>query len=86
MAFEKQSALSSIEILPDGRIKVRYAQVILEDGEVVARNNKQVFIEVGDDTSQLPPRVQAIAAAVWDADTIAKRRAKKKAQLLGQED
>ncbi len=86
MALEKKSAISSIEVYTDGRIKIKYTQAILEDGAVVARVNKNVLVEVEDDTSALPPRVQAIAQAVWDAETISKRRTKKDAQILGQDE
>lgn len=86
MALEKQSAISSIEVFNDGRVKIKYVQAILEDGVVLTRVNKNVLVDVEDDTSNLPARVQAITSAIWDQATIAKRRAKKAAALLGQDE
>ena len=63
MALEKRNEYK-IEILEDGTIQVRVADVISEDGVDIATNYRRHLLNPGDDVSNETAEVQAIAAIV----------------------
>lgn len=63
MALEKRNEYK-IEILEDGTIQVRVADVISEDGVDIATNYRRHLLNPGDDVSNETAEVQSIAAIV----------------------
>lgn len=49
-----------------GVINVRFVLVIMRDGLEISRQYIRRVVTHGDDLNGLPPRVQAIAHAMWD--------------------
>jgi hypothetical protein len=61
----EESIVDLIEVLSDGQIQVRRADIILRDGAEISRNFHRHVVRPGDNISGEDPRVQAIAAAAW---------------------
>jgi len=59
------------EILPNQIIQVRRADVIKKDGVEVGRTYHRNVVVPGQDVSDQPAEVQAIAAALWTPEVIA---------------
>ena len=64
MAFTKESEYKK-EVLPNGVIQVRRADLVKEDGVEIARTFHRHVLVPGDDVSKEPECVKAIANAVW---------------------
>lgn len=69
MAITKRIELKE-EILPNQVIQVRTTTVVEEDGVELARNHHRHVVSPGDDVSNEPQEVQAIAAALWTQEVI----------------
>lgn len=69
MAITKRIELKE-EILPNQVIQVRTTTVVEEDGVELARNHHRHVVNPGDDVSNEPQEVQAIAAALWTQEVI----------------
>jgi hypothetical protein len=71
MALSKQTVIDKIEVLENGVLQIRRARYIVEDGVRIAgpEYHRNVYVP-GADVSAEPPRVQAVAAAVWTPDVI----------------
>ena len=59
------------EILPNQVIQVRRADVIKKDGIEVGRTYQRCTVVPGQNVSDQPAEVQAIAAALWTAEVVA---------------
>jgi len=59
------------EVLPNQIIQVRRADVIKKDGVEVGRTYHRNVVVPGQDVSDQPAEVQAIAAALWTPEVIA---------------
>tara|TARA_Y100000592_G_C5355232_1_gene260822 strand:+ start:316 stop:573 length:258 start_codon:yes stop_codon:yes gene_type:complete len=59
------------EILPNQVIQVRRADVIKKDGVEVGRSYHRHTVVPGQDVSDQPAEVQAIANALWTPEVIA---------------
>jgi hypothetical protein len=59
------------EILPNQIIQVRRADVIKKDGVEVGRTYHRNVVVPGQDVSDQPAEVQAIAAALWTEEVVA---------------
>tara|TARA_B100001559_G_scaffold44514_1_gene33214 strand:- start:486 stop:734 length:249 start_codon:yes stop_codon:yes gene_type:complete len=70
MAFTERTEYKE-EILPNKVIQVRRADVIKKDGVEVGRTYHRNVVVPGQDVSDQPDEVQAIAAALWTAEVIA---------------
>ena len=69
MAFtEKQEY--KIEVLENGTIQVRRADVVLKDDVEVGRQYHRHVLMPGEDVSAEVQRVQDVAAATWTADVV----------------
>jgi len=80
MVLSKQVVIDRIEILENGILQVRRGRYILEDGVRIAGPEYQRRVYVpGEDVSAEPPRVQAVAAAVWTPAVIAAYQAEQAA-------
>jgi hypothetical protein len=63
--------IDKMEINQDGSIQVREATRILKDGEQIAQTFHRTSLTPGQDVSDQPANVQAIAAAAWTPEVIA---------------
>ena len=78
MALTKETIVDKIEVAEDGRIAVRTATRVLEDGVQLSQSFHRHWVEPstktgedtwGDtDTSGEDARVQAVATATWTAE------------------
>jgi hypothetical protein len=70
------------EILPNQTIQVRRADIVKKDGVEVGRTYHRHVVVPGQDVSDQPAEVQAIAAALWTAEVIAAYEAQVAASAL----
>ena len=69
MAFtEKQEY--KLEVLENGTIQVRRADIVLKDDVEVGRQFHRHCLAPGADVSKEYAEVQAVAAAVWTAEVV----------------
>lgn len=65
MTLLSKTIIDRVEILQDGQIQVRQAEVITKDDVEVAKNYHRWVLNPLDDVSTQDAKVQAIANAVW---------------------
>ena len=70
MSLEKLSVIDQIEVLRNGIIQVRKANLIIEDGIEIAKTYHRHCLVPGDDLTAQDERVRAVAEAVWTPDVI----------------
>jgi hypothetical protein len=85
MAFTEHTEYKE-EILPNQIIQVRRADVIKKDGVEVGRSYHRNVVVPGQDVSDQPAEVQAIAAALWTPEVIAAYEAEVAAGVLPEGD
>ena len=71
MALTKEVAIDKIEVLEMGQIQVREVTRIMEDGNQLSSSYHRWSIQPGQDISDQPENVQAIANVVWTPEVIA---------------
>lgn len=59
-----------IEIIQDGTIQIRRADIFLEDGVEIARSYHRYTFNPGDNVSDQTTRIQNVCATVWTQDVI----------------
>lgn len=77
MALTKEVVKDRIEILEDGRMQIREATVIKENGVEISRTFHRKVIDVEDDVTSEDKRIKDVANAVWTAEVKNKRRVEK---------
>jgi len=82
MAFTEHTEYKE-EILPNQIIQIRRADVIKKDGVEVGRTYHRNVVVPGQDVSDQPAEVQAIAAALWTSIDSAATTADIKTALEG---
>ena len=81
MTLASTLIIDKTEILEDGTIQVRQAEIITKDGNEIARNFHRWVRHPGDTAAQSDPApVPAIAAAVWTENVISAYQAAQAAQ------
>ena len=71
MTLASTTIIDRTEVLEDGTIQVRQAEVITKDGVEIARNFHRWVRHPGDTEAQSDPApVPAIASAVWTQEVI----------------
>ena len=70
MAFAKEFAYKK-EVMPNGVVQVRRAEIVLEDGAEIARSYSRWSLTPGQDVSSEEASVQAICNAAWTAEVVA---------------
>jgi hypothetical protein len=76
MALSKQKVQDKIEIVSAFKhIQIRYADQIVEDGNVISQSYWRTVVNCGDFDAADEHNVRAIADAVWTADLIAEYEA-----------
>ena len=71
MSLTKEQSIDKIEILENGVLQVRQVTRIMEDGKELSSSYHRWSFAPGDDVSDQPANVQAIAAAAWTPAVIA---------------
>lgn len=84
MAITDTTVLSHIGILEDGQIQVRRTRRVFEGKEMLGEKHFRFVLEPGQDVTVLPPRLQAVCAAVWTPQVIADYVAAKAAREQGE--
>lgn len=80
MALTKETVTDLIEVLEDGRMQVRTATRVLEDGVVLSQSFHRHVVDVGDDVSGESQLVQDVAQNMHTSDRKAARDAEKAAR------
>ena len=70
MTLASTTIIDRIEVLENGVVQVRQAQVITDSGNEIARNFSRWVLFPGEDVSTQDAKVKAICEAVWTADVI----------------
>lgn len=70
MSLSEKTIVDKIEVLENGAIQVRQANIIEKDGKEIARSFHRHVLQPGDDLSSQDPKVVAIANAVWTPEVI----------------
>jgi len=70
MTLASTITIDRIEVLENGVVQVRQAQVITDSGNEIARNFSRWVLTPGEDVSTQDAKVKAICEAVWTSDVI----------------
>jgi len=70
MTLASTTTIDRIEVLENGVVQVRQAQVITDSGNEIARNFSRWVLTPGEDVSTQDAKVKAICEAVWTTDVI----------------
>ena len=70
MTLASTTVIDKVEVLENGVVQVRQAQVITDSGNEIARNFSRWVLIPGEDVSTQDAKVKAICEAVWTADVI----------------
>ena len=84
MALTKQQVIDKIEVVENGSLQIRQVTKIMEDGKELSSSYHRWSFAPGDDVSDQPANVQAIAAAAWTPAVIAAYQAQIEANQLPQ--
>jgi hypothetical protein len=71
MALIEKQKVDLIEVIENGTLQVRTANIIEKDGTEIARTFHRHVLAPGDSIVNEDPKVQAIANAVWTEEVIA---------------
>ena len=83
MTLSSRTTIDKTEVLEDGSIQVRQAEIITKDGVEIARNFNRWVRHPGDTAAATDPApVPAISAAVWTTEVVAAYQAALAAQQL----
>jgi len=81
MTLASTTTIDRTEVLEDGSIQVRQAEVITKDGVEITRTYHRWVRNPGDTAAQSDPApVPAIAAAVWTSEVVSAYQAAQAAQ------
>jgi len=75
MALSEQSIVDKIEIVENGSVQVRTANVILRDGDEISRSFHRHVLAPGSDLTGEDARVTAVANATWTDAVVAAYKA-----------
>ena len=71
MSLSKEVVIDKIEVIENGIIQVRQVTRIMEDGKELSSSYHRWTLSPGQDVSDQPANVQAVAAAAWTPAVIA---------------
>ena len=84
MTISSSTVIDKTEVLQDGTIQVRQAEIITKDGVEIARNFTRWVRHPGDTGAHTDPSpVPAIATAVWSAEVVSAYEAMVASQARG---
>lgn len=70
MALTERSAIDKIEVLENGIIQVRRADIVERDGVEIAKSYHRWTLTPGQDLTDQEQRVVDVANAVWTAEVV----------------
>jgi archaellum component FlaF (FlaF/FlaG flagellin family) len=70
MALREETLVDKIEIVENGSVQVRTANIVLKDGVQIARSNQRHVIVPGADYSNEDAKVQAVCGAVQTSEVV----------------
>ena len=70
MALTEETLVDKIEIVENGTVQVRTANIVLKDGVRIARSNQRHVIVPGANFSGEDAKVQAVCGAVHTAEVV----------------
>jgi len=82
MALTKEQVIDKIEVVENGTLQVRQVTRIMEDGKELSSSYHRWSFAPGNDVSDQPANVQAIAAAAWTEAVITAYQAQVAAQQV----
>jgi len=80
MTISTKTIIDKIEVLADGQLQVRQAEIILKDNEELTRTFSRWVCVPGQDVSTQDPKVQSIATALWTSEVVSAYQAAQAAQ------
>jgi hypothetical protein len=80
MSLTKEQVIDKIEIMENGYLQVRQVTRIIEDGKELSSSFHRWSFAPGSDVSEMPAKVQAIAATTWTAEVVSAYEAQQAAQ------
>ena len=83
MTLASTNTIDRIEVLENGVIQVRQAEIITKDGNEIARNFSRWVLSPGDDVSTQDPKVKAICNVAWTAEVISAYQAQLAQNKIG---
>ena len=83
MAIEKQKVIDQITVTENGIILYREATKIVEDGVELTKTYHRSSLTPGQDLTDQPEKVVAIAQAAWTPEVIAAYQAAQEANQIG---
>jgi hypothetical protein len=84
MSLTKEQNIDKVEVLENGTIQVRQATIISENGVQLSKSYHRWSFAPGDDISEQPDNVKAIAEVTWTPAVIDAYKAKLASYRLGQ--
>lgn len=75
MAITRERTFESLHINAVAQVRLKWLLQWFDNGVEEARKNKELFLDVGDDVSNLPNIVQTICNAAWTPGVRAARLA-----------
>jgi hypothetical protein len=79
MSLSKEVVIDKIEVVENGIIQVRQVTRIMEDGQQLSSSYHRWSLTPGQDVTDQPANVQAIAAAAWTEEVVAAYQAAQEA-------
>jgi len=70
MTLASSTVIDKVEVLENGVVQVRQAQVITDSGNEIARNFSRWVLTPGEDVSTQDAKVKAICEAVWTSEVV----------------
>jgi hypothetical protein len=68
--LEKQVAVDKIEVAEDGRVQVRQATRIIENGVEISKTFHRSVLVPGQNVADQESRVRAVCNAVWTPEVV----------------
>ena len=84
MSLTKEQNIDKVEVLENGTIQVRQATIISENGVQLSKSYHRWSFAPGDDISEQPDNVKAIAEVTWTPAVIDAYKVKLASYRLGQ--
>lgn len=70
MALLEKKIVDKIEVIENGSIQVREANIVEKDGNEIARTFHRYVLHPGQDLNEQDPKVVAVANAIWTQEVI----------------
>ncbi len=78
---DEETKAYQMEILEDGQIQVRCADIVLKDGIEISRTYHRKVLSPNDDVTKEPKKIKKISSVVWTPEVVSDFVAAKSAAL-----